>query len=346
MRQRARIATLAQTVRIYSVLDALVELAHDHTRQSDARARIYMGGGSAVARFVVHENAVAGPSTHAVVIAVGCYPHLLGGVPPVCDDNEGLGQLTSPPVSGRAFADWLIQHFNNPGKPLATVALLISEELNAIRGETSRYLHPSTGASIELERASIENIATAVAEWKIRGDANDQNMTLFYFCGHGIAQGSDAALLAEDYGANNQNALDGAIDFRRLHLGMNGCSASQQCYFVDACRATSDMLLENRDYLGRPLVQIRKDARRNKPLRQAPVFYASLAGALAYARPKRPSVFTEALLKSFNGAGSDDEDGDWRVSTSRLLDALDNWGSIESADSLPATTQDSGRGLL
>jgi hypothetical protein len=148
-------------------------------------------------------------------------------------------------------------------------------------------------------------------------------MMVFFFCGHGIAQGSDAALLMEDYGENNENALDGAVDFRRFHLGMNKCAASQQCYFVDACRASSDMLLENRDYLGRPLIQITRNARRGRPTRQGPVFYASLAGDSAYARPNQPSVFTEALIKSLDGAGSDDEDGDWRVNTNRLLDALD-----------------------
>jgi hypothetical protein len=146
---------------------------------------------------------------------------------------------------------------------------------------------------------------------------------LFYFCGHGIAQGADAALLLEDYGADNDNALDGAIDFRRFHLGMNRCAASQQCFFIDACRASSDMLLENRGYAGRPIVQNARAARRGKPTRQAPAFYSSLAGDAAYARPNQPSVFTEALLRSLRGAGSDDAEGDWRVSTTRLLDALD-----------------------
>jgi hypothetical protein len=274
-------------------------------------------------RFVVHETAAPGAATHALVIGVGSYPHLLGGKKRLCDDNEGLGQLTSPPVSARAFADWLIQHFSNPAKPLASVALVLSEEANVVRGAVSSYIHPRTGRVSTLERASIDAIQTAVTEWKARADTRGDNMTIFYFCGHGIAQGSDAALLAEDFGVKNDNALDGAIDFRKFHLGMNRCAASQQCYFVDACRASSDMLLETRDYAGRPLIQITRNARRGMPMRQAPVFYGSLAGASAYARLNLPSVFTEALIKSFNGAGSDDEEGDWRVNTTRLLDALD-----------------------
>jgi hypothetical protein len=274
-------------------------------------------------RFVVHENQVQGPATHALVIGVGAYPHLLGGNGALSGDNEGLGQLTSPPFSARAFADWLIKDFCNPAKRLASVALLVSEADNVLAGKTSKYVNPQTGVCHDLERAKIDTIADAVGDWKARADGNDENMTLFYFCGHGIAQAADAALLTEDFGAKPDDALAGAIDFRKFHLGMNRCAASQQCYFVDACRASSDMLIENREYAGRPLVQIVKNARRGKPSRQGPVFYASLGGDLAYARPNKPSVFTEALIRSFKGAGSDDEDGDWRVTTTRLLDALD-----------------------
>jgi len=283
----------------------------------------------AMPRFVVHEKQVQGAATHALVIGVGSYPYLVGGNGPLTDDNEGLRQLTSPPVSARAFADWLVTSFSNPDKPLASVALLISEANNVVDGNTSTYLNPKTNVSHDLERAQIDTVAKAVDEWQTRADSRVDNMTIFYFCGHGIAQSSDAALLTEDFGKINNNALDGAIDFRKFQLGMNRCAASQQCYFVDACRASSDMLIENRDYAGRPLVQILKNARRGIPNRLSPVFYASLGGDLAYARPGQASVFTDALLKSLNGAGSDDEEGDWRVSTTRLLDALNYYMSRE-----------------
>jgi len=274
-------------------------------------------------RFVVHENPAITVGTHAVIIGVGSYPHLNGGNKPLCEDHEGLKQLTSPPVSARRFADWLIASFNNPSKPLASVALLISEETNVVSGQTAKYTNPKTGAEYDIERALIDNVKDAVGEWKDRADNSVDNMTIFYFCGHGIAQGTDASLLTEDYGANKNDALEGAIDFRRFNLGMLRCAAAEQCFFIDACRASSDTLLENRDYFGLPLISIKKDARRGKPSRRGPVFYAALAGDSAYARPNQPTVFTDALLKSLNGAGSNDQDGDWRVETSRLMDALD-----------------------
>jgi Caspase domain len=273
-------------------------------------------------RFVVHDVAVAGPATHALVIGVGSYPHLLGGSGPQCADNEGLGQLKSPTASATLFANWLIEEFANASKPLASLAMLISDENNVPHG-TARFINPRTAVQYDLECAKIDNVQVAVNDWKDRANSNPENMTIFYFCGHGIAQAADAALLVEDYGAINDNALDGAIDFRRFHLGMMRCAAAYQCYFIDACRASSDVLIENLGNAGRILVQSAKNARRNLPNRQAPVFYASLGGASAYARPGKPSVFTDALVRSFGGAGADDADGPWRVTSTRLLEALD-----------------------
>src|SRR5262249_4049056 len=147
----------------------------------------------AMPRFVVHEKQVQGAATHALVIGVGSYPYLVGGNGPLTDDNEGLRQLTSPPVSARAFADWLVTSFSNPDKPLASVALLISEANNVVDGNTSTYLNPKTNVSHDLERAQIDTVAKAVDEWQTRADSRVDNMTIFYFCGHGIAQSSDAA---------------------------------------------------------------------------------------------------------------------------------------------------------
>ena len=39
-----------------------------------------------------------------------------------------MEQLTSPPISARLFASWLMsEDFRHPAKPLASVALLLSE---------------------------------------------------------------------------------------------------------------------------------------------------------------------------------------------------------------------------
>ena len=58
--------------------------------------------------FLVHDAAVAGPATHALVIGVGDYPHLNGGTKKRTDQHDGMEQLTSPPISARQFASWLL----------------------------------------------------------------------------------------------------------------------------------------------------------------------------------------------------------------------------------------------
>jgi hypothetical protein len=112
-------------------------------------------------------------------------------------------------------------------------------------------------------------------------------MLIFFFCGHGISAGTEAALLASDYGANENNSLDGAIDLRKLILGLDQCMASEQIFFIDACRASSD-----------------SDA--------------------AYGLPDQPTVFTASLIEAFDQLAADNEEGDWRINTNRMAEALDH----------------------
>ena len=157
----------------------------------------------------------------------------------------------------------------------------------------------------------------------MRGDTDPEHRLIFYFCGHGIAQGPETSLLLADYGQKPDNPLDGALDFYRFQLGMNTCAAQQQVYFVDACRASSDTLIEAMDYAGRPIIQPRGRRRRAGGPREAPIYYSTIAGEDAYGRPDELSPFTDALLRAFNGAGGDDSEGDWRVSSTRLKEAID-----------------------
>jgi hypothetical protein len=54
------------------------------------------------------------------------------------------------------------------------------------------------------------------------------------------------------------------------------------------------------------------------------VYYATLKGDNAYAAANEPSLFTKALLRSFQGAGSEElDEEDWRVNTSSMKRAVD-----------------------
>ncbi|MFC7259235.1 caspase family protein [Streptomyces lutosisoli] len=269
---------------------------------------------------VVHLEEDTGlPRTHALVIGVGKYPHLAGGEAPVAD-SDGMRQLSSPPVSARALATWLLAEYNDPQRPLGSVALLLSEE------QPAPFTDPRTQTAHDVDVATIDNILAAITEWYDRGDSNVDNRLVFYFCGHGVSQGDDMALLAADIFADEHNPLNGALDFAGLMNGLKRCKATQQVFFVDACRSNSDVLIQSsgtrfagRTPLGagaRPL---------DLPRRFHIPYYATLAGDRSHARPGQVSVFTEALLKSLAGAASDDPEGDWRVNTSHLLEAIDHF---------------------
>src|SRR6476646_2588981 len=79
-----------------------------------------------MAESTVYHDAAVQPGTHALVIGVGKYAHLAGGEAPVANP-DGMGQLTSPPISARAFALWLRTDYCDKAKPLASLSLLLSE---------------------------------------------------------------------------------------------------------------------------------------------------------------------------------------------------------------------------
>ncbi len=266
--------------------------------------------------FIVHKKEIAHPATHALVIGVGNYPFLIGGIKEkTADFVDGMGQLSSPPVSARAFADWLISEHDNLEKPLGTVSLLLSAADDAI------YKNPITTEEFSVGRANIANVKTAVRKWKDLGNAGSENQLIFYFCGHGIADGSATTLLLEDYGEVDDNPLEGAVDFSRMRLGLAAaCAAREQFHLIDACRASTDTVTGARGHYGDPIL-IPAPA---QPLSR-PVLYSTVAGAKAFGRKNSPSYFTESLLTALRGGGADNyPDGEmWSISTTRVKEAID-----------------------
>jgi len=266
---------------------------------------------------VIHEAPVQGPATHVIAIGVGAYDHLEGGAGVTSRYSEGMGQLTSAAVSVRAFADWVIGEFHNPDKPLASVRLVASGL------PRDSYRHPLRNHQIRIPAATMAEVRKAIVEWKAEGDKSIDNLLVFYFVGHGLAKGALQSLLLREVGADDEAPMgDGAIDFTQLRVGMQRCEARQQLYFIDACRSISDKLLGN-GYAGQPIIQPGLSGYRGDLACEAPVYFATLLGDEAYARPNKVSVYTDALLRSFRGAASDDAEGDWRVRTTNLTTALD-----------------------
>lgn len=258
----------------------------------------------------VFEEQIDGPATHAIVIGVGAYTHLVGGKGDLFQGHENMGQLSSPPYSARAFANWLLKKYRNPKKPLASLDLLLSDT------QGNEFTLPD-GEVKQVENANMANVKRNVRRWKARGDQSRDNLVIFYFCGHGIAAGTEIALLLKDFGEYEDAPLENAIDFRGFHLGMKKCTAREQIYFVDACRMASPTLIESYNYSGDPIIH---GSAHKSPFGncQTPIYYATLAGNAAYGRDGVPTLFTEALLLAMEGAGSDNVEGDWRVYTDML----------------------------
>jgi hypothetical protein len=260
------------------------------------------------------KEAAAKPGTHALVIGIGRYPWLVGGKGrPRFAQHDGMAQLTSPPASARAFATWLLGTYDNPDAPLASVDLLLSD--------TRDQRFKAGRRSIPVESATFANVARAIRDWARRG-ARADDLLVFFFSGHGIAAAMQTTLLCEDYGEDELAPLARAIDFTKLHIGLDRVKARRQCFFVDACRVATSTVLETFDNFGQPVVD--PISSHSPRPRQAPVFQSTLAGQLAYGRKGRPSYFTEALLRAFEGPASDnDRDGiTWWVQTTALVRAL------------------------
>jgi hypothetical protein len=270
-------------------------------------------------RFVVHEAPVDGPSTHALIVGVGKYPNLIGGDTP-CNNPDGMRQLSSPPISARALATRFVGDYHDDDKPLASLALLVSEK------DPQPFTNPQTEEAHELEDPNADNVEAAIKEFKARADADAGARLLFYFCGHGISQGEDYALLTSDFCSDEDNPLQGAIDFRKLTGGFKKCAASEQVFLVDACRSNSDVLIgESEGFAGRvPLLPGSRPTELSKRL--SATYFATLAGDKAYSRQDEVSLFTEALLRSLKGAASDNpEEDEWRVNTVRLQEAISHF---------------------
>ena len=268
---------------------------------------------------LVHLEPAATPGTHALVVGIGRYPNLLGGDTP-SQRSDGMKQLSSPPISARAFATWLIEEYHHTTKPIASVALLLSELA------PGPFDNAKAGTSGDVLEATIANLTAAVTAWRQRADSSPDNRLVFYFCGHGISEGEDMSLLASDFNPDDANPLNQALDFSKLRHGLKKCAASEQLFFIDACRASSDVLISQSGAAFAGQVPLLPGMRPLELPRLLSVpYYATLAGDLSHARPDSVSLFTQALLRGLRGAGSDDPEGEWRVTTSRLQEAIDHF---------------------
>lgn len=248
--------------------------------------------------------------THVFIVGVGSYRHLEGGAEPRPALNLGLQQLTSPPVSAKALADWFIKTpLTNPEAPLGSVELLLSPAQSYDTGN----------GQVQVEAATLEHIRAAFARWDGRCDAHRDNISIFYYCGHGLEK-EDMVLLPEDFCAYEHNPWTHAINFQRTYRGLARTKARTQLYFIDACRQLTSEMLENPDVGGEVLKQ--GNLRHFNP-RSAPQIFATTQGKQAFGREGEVSHFTSTLIEALDSLGAQKfPGGKWAVDTDTLGSAM------------------------
>ena len=274
---------------------------------------------------LVFDNRAAvrnGPGVHALIAGVSAYPHLPGGSGPLARNTFGLQQLGSATLTGYKVSQWLQAHKDDFPVPLATIRLLLSPSAGEIAVEPAL-----AGLADPCTFETLEREANA---WREDAKTHRDSVTLFYWAGHGIESPlGDSVLLLENFGDGIAGILARHASTGNILSGMAPCDtfpdiARTQLYIIDACRAAPDSL---RDLVSPMTAQLWDAALNVVDDRCAPIFYAALPGALAYARIGVQTLFSEALLKCMEGAAAEaveDENGNarWQVSVKMLLGAL------------------------
>jgi hypothetical protein len=255
-----------------------------------------------------------GPGTHALVIGVGGYDHLRGGV----SDRKlarstrygNLGQLTSPPKSAWALAEFLAS--SRPMNwlvPLSTIELLIS---------AAPADDDPGGAGGPYERATRAAIQHAFDCWWDRCDANPDNVAIFYFCGHGL-QAANQVLLASDFGATG-NPWQQAFDLNKTREAFKANRARTQLFLIDACREITTSTVEVPSPNAPPLRE--PEARQTEYCEHDLTVQATSRTKKAYGKEGEVSYFTRAVLHAFRGAAKK-QNGSWWVRSDQIAGRIE-----------------------
>ncbi|RXH07627.1 hypothetical protein EAS56_31775 [Bradyrhizobium guangzhouense] len=252
--------------------------------------------------FFEDEEAGDGPQLHALIIGVDHYPHLgLAGA-----TERGLpllSNLSSPSVSARALAHWLVGH----KKWLHRMKL---GSVNLVAAPV-----PANGAAAASTRGSLSKISVAFDDWFGRCNQNVDNVALFYFCGHGL-QKDVLLLLPEDFGALKHNPWTQMIDFHATYRGMANCAARTQYFIVDACREWSEDFVLDLNVRG---VALGRSDLRKQGARLAPALYGAAPGLAALSLKTRAvSRLTSAVIDCLGGKAAVRHNDRWRVNIERL----------------------------
>ncbi len=244
-----------------------------------------------------YQNDIDAPATHVLIVACGDYTE--GG-------GLGLGELgpmDSPVLSAHALADWFMSGldgnpnshppldpedaFYNPDAPLGSLVMLTSP--------MDDYQAPS-GQAYQVDRPTLSNIKNAYREWLVRLK-NNNSRGVFYFCGHGVGNGSSQTLLADDIGVDDADLWENSFNLSSTFDVTKRIAQAPILFLVDACfEFNTPSALQ----INAPIALVGKPA--NWRILSNPyLIRAAGTNERAYAEPGHITRFLESLLKSLKG---------------------------------------------
>lgn len=239
------------------------------------------------------------PATHVLIAGIGRF------------DSQRVPALSSPPVSARAIAGWFLdgacgrgQGFDNPARPLASLAMLLSEA-------EDKSLSEVEGGPVP--RADFATLKKAVENWIRRSERNSQNTMILVLASHGVSADRRTAILCEDYGTDEFNLEAGMTETDQLVLALGQVRVAGKLVIFDCCRKETDVL-STQQTIGLPLIG--KMNRAELP-RRPQVMHSTLLLREAFGRKDGPTLFTESLLQALNGLAANPNEN-WRIGSSSL----------------------------
>ena len=263
------------------------------------------------------------PGLHAFIVGISAYPYLPGEGHPDTPSACGLRQLSSAALTALKIARWLVDRRDHLAVPLTTCRLLIAARPGEGVDEAS--------LKGQARLPTFAEFSAAAKEWRVDARSHRDNVTFFYFAGHGLKRmRGDHVLILQNFGDGVGGTLSAkAVNIRDLIDGMapsvrQADIARTQLYVFDACRTTPETFEEYQIMNVGAIWDV--DPETLPDDRKRPLLFSAIPGTVAYA-DKEGTLFGTALLQSLKGGAgillSDDgEDGEWGISLLALPRAL------------------------
>ena len=254
---------------------------------------------------------------HAFIVGISCYPHLDSRAYP--DKTLGLKSLYSAALTAYRVANWLIDRSDNLPRPLLSCRLLAAP--------TAFEIEKEPGLPAVTDECDWATFARQADAWRQAASTHPDNVSLFYFAGHGLQKShGEQVLLLQDFADGLPATLAKAVSGHQLMEGMAPSPkrlkiARTQVYFFDACRLTAKKI---RDLEKAPVGALWDVDPVGVDERNVAAFRTAAPGRASFGVKGLQTIFSLALMDCLEGGAAeiyrqDPVHGDiWGVSCSSL----------------------------